>query len=692
MWGIDDRGGTLVSVPVTTTAVRLRRLAALAIVLAFGVAAQARADTVTDLGDFVPMGLNDHDQVVGDVMDTNSYDHAALWSGSLQALGQLGSTDESDAYAISDGGRIAGDDYASTSSVHGVYWNGGGTAHQVGPFSGVEDTSDYTVLNGVDTAGDLAGFTPLSSTNYSPAGFVYHGGTEVPVGQADLGGQPGGTGVGAITPDGIHLLGDVTTTSATTYKLWSSANPSGPGTALDITPPRNGALFFDAAEFGTEINNDLASDGTVLGYKGSGSSKQFYVRLPSGSELPVSTANAPPSTGLHLANAVNASHIVAGAIYGPTLSDPLHAAIWANGKVTDLNTLLPPGTTGWDLIEAFAINNNGDIVGVAAHGGKQVGFLLNTSASVSVKFGAIAKLQVGKVVDVPVTVTAGSVDLSSVSLGKGLKASDDHAKVQEQAPGITDFSLSAEQSRTFTFKLKGQSEGNAGLSVTTTASSSRGHVTDSATTFVKVWDPKVQVTQVKEPSERDQGNEILVKYRGLGWDPIGGPIEHTFSGHPLPAHAPAATFEGEIHFTLWPQRTTDHHAIEDHGGGGYCWGELATHQGGLYATTDKIKAKWGGWVLWSATPVLKAHEAWCEGEQYSFLDKAPAPIIVMGLFKDVRPALFGIRVYGARGVGGAVPVRPGHILNFHDADRDVCVSVSLDHNDLITSATHGRCL
>ncbi len=126
--------------------------------------------------------------------------------------------------------------------------------------------------------------------------------------------------------------------------------------------PHERRRLFARREFGTQIQNDLASDGTVLGYKGSGTSKAFYIRLPSGTETPVN--------GLHLANAVNASHVVAGAIYGPSLSDPLHAAIWANGKVTDLNTLLPPGTTGWDLIEATAINDNGDIAGIAAHDGQ----------------------------------------------------------------------------------------------------------------------------------------------------------------------------------------------------------------------------------------------------------------------------------------------------------------------------------
>ena len=64
----------------------------------------------------------------------------------------------------------------------------------------------------------------------------------------------------------------------------------------------------------------------------------------------------------------------------------------------------------------------------------------------------------------------------------------------------------------------------------------------------------------------------------------------------------------------------------------------------------------------------------------------------MGLFKDVKPAGIGIRVYGVRGAGATVLVHPGHILNFHDSGRDVCVAVSADHGDLITTVTHGKCV
>ena len=262
----------------STIRICLRHLA-LAIVLTLGLAAQAHAGTVTDLGDVVPMGLNSPDQVVGDVLDSSSGDHAELWSaGTLTRLPQLGSSDSSDAYAINAAGRIAGDDYATTSSVHGVYWNGTTAAHQVGPF--FTTSEDFTVLNGVDTAGDLVGTTPASGTS-DATGFIDKNGTEIPIGAADLDGQQGATAAGAITPNGARVLGQVSGgLTSDGYYLWSAATPDAHGTTLDITPSKNGALGFDAAEFSPLIQADLASDGTVVGYKGAGSSKVFYIRLP----------------------------------------------------------------------------------------------------------------------------------------------------------------------------------------------------------------------------------------------------------------------------------------------------------------------------------------------------------------------------------------------------------------------------
>jgi hypothetical protein len=668
---------------------RIGVLLVVTMVLAIGVAASAQADSITDLGvNFVPMGLNAAGQVVGDQTDNNDdYAHAALWNGSLQMLGQLNSADDSDAYAISAGGRISGDDYAGE-NVHGVYWNGGGTANQVGPFSGGSDTADYTVLNDVDTAGDVVGFTPDGGLI---DGFLYHAGTETLVGQTDLGGQPGGTVVGAITPGGSQMLGSVNTASANTYYLWSSANPSGPGTALNLTPPTNGAGIFAGVEWGTQVQNDLASDGTVIGYMGSGNSKTYYIRYPNGTETEIGQG----TSGLHLANAVNASHVVAGAIYGPSINDPLHAAIWANGKVTDLNTLLPPGTTGWDLIEATAINDNGDIAGIAAHNGQSVGFLLNTGASASVTFGTIPQLQVGQIVDVPVTVTAGAVDLSSVSLGDGLSVSGDHAKVEAQAPDLSGFSLNAGESRTFVFKVKGLSEGDASLSVSAAASSARGNVTDSATAPLTVWNPRLNVVRVKVPDQNEPSDTIDLQYRGMGWNPEGGAISFRFSGEDAGRRDQAAIFDGTLKINRWPNRTTDEHAIRDHAGSGYCWGELSASQGSLFGTT-KVEGKWAGWVLWSANPAIKAHEAWCEGEDHTFFEKSREPIVVFGQFPESKRLGLALKVFGADGPGTESPAKvltnTGPVLNYYDGARDVCVGVSLDHNgDLITTATRGRC-
>jgi probable HAF family extracellular repeat protein len=52
-----------------------------------------------------------------------------------------------------------------------------------------------------------------------------------------------------------------------------------------------------------------------------------------------------------------------------------HAFVTVNGKMTDLNTLIPPGS-GWVLDEAYSINDAGQITGYGEHNGQTRGFLL----------------------------------------------------------------------------------------------------------------------------------------------------------------------------------------------------------------------------------------------------------------------------------------------------------------------------
>ncbi len=60
------------------------------------------------------------------------------------------------------------------------------------------------------------------------------------------------------------------------------------------------------------------------------------------------------------ARAINDLGVIVGT--SVTLNYEVHACIWRNGSIADLNTLIPPGS-GWLLANAYDIDNDGRIVG-----------------------------------------------------------------------------------------------------------------------------------------------------------------------------------------------------------------------------------------------------------------------------------------------------------------------------------------
>ena len=356
------------------------------LVLAGIFAARARSATVTDLGEFVPNGLSNNNIVVGDILvepnEMTSSTHAAVWSnGTLTPLPERAGTSESEAYAVNEAGRAVGLEYVDGNNVHAVYWDGvAGLPTQIGPLAG---DADFSQAEDVDAAGDVAGSTSMFVTGaphvvvgyYAPAG-----GSPIPVGVGNLDADGGNSRVGAMTSDGAMLLGEVLgTISADGYYLWSSVSPGAAGIKLDITPGTSGFKFLTGSTYSLLlIQNDLANDGSVLGFKGAGLSRTWYVRTPDGAETQI--------VGLTAHNAINASHTVVGTMYTGDPLDPIRAAMWDPNTqtVTDLNTLLPPDS-GFILFDALAINDNGDIAGVAFHNGTQVGFLLTLSCSIKLE-------------------------------------------------------------------------------------------------------------------------------------------------------------------------------------------------------------------------------------------------------------------------------------------------------------------
>ena len=338
------------------------------------------AAQVFDLGaSFIPDGLNAKDEVVGNIFDAsvqNSVPHAGLWSnGVLTPLPEQPGAIQSDAYAINQAGRIVGGDTVPSkkgNDFHAIFWNGVGPPTQVGPIASFGPGSDGSQANGVDAAGDVVGETVgPSQKSFQETGFVSkNGGPPSTAGRGDSG-VDGSSDIGAITPDGRLLLGWASTSTSFDYYLWPGASPNAAGVRLDLHPMGSGFTVLGGAPGGLMIN-DLASDGTVIGYKDSSGTpvvRTKYIRLPTGAETPL--------TRIGGVNAVNAKHVVAGTI---PAGNTIHAAIWQNGEVTDLNTLLP-ANSGFTLFDALAINDNGDIVGIAGHNNQQVGFLLKPASA-----------------------------------------------------------------------------------------------------------------------------------------------------------------------------------------------------------------------------------------------------------------------------------------------------------------------
>jgi probable HAF family extracellular repeat protein len=99
------------------------------------------------------------------------------------------------------------------------------------------------------------------------------------------------------------------------------------------------------------------------------------------------------STGHSLAYGVNDAGIIVGRsdIYlNGAWQD--HAAVWQNGQLTDLNSLLP-ANSGWVLNYARAINNNNEVVGVGTLNGVSTAFTLSLGSGSGPTVSAASALQ-----------------------------------------------------------------------------------------------------------------------------------------------------------------------------------------------------------------------------------------------------------------------------------------------------------
>ena len=72
---------------------------------------------------------------------------------------------------------------------------------------------------------------------------------------------------------------------------------------------------------------------------------------------------------------INSSGDIVGCSYIPEAQNS-HAFLWKGGGLLDLNSLIPKDS-GWELNEAYAINENGQIVGDGTYRGQTRAFRLD---------------------------------------------------------------------------------------------------------------------------------------------------------------------------------------------------------------------------------------------------------------------------------------------------------------------------
>jgi probable HAF family extracellular repeat protein len=308
-----------------------------------------------------------------------------LFAGLLQAdiysvtdLGTLGGSSTA-AFGINNSGTAVGWGEGLTGYI-GAFSSGiGGSMQNLPGLAGATDTYAY----GINSSGTIVG---TSYVNGQPNGEIWNGSTST-----DLGAGIFATGIndaGAVIGGDGHafLLANGTTSDLGVLPGgdWSSAyGINNAGTVVGYGNIGNGMFrgFVwtpggGMEELGTFGGNNsyatgINSSGEVVGHASLSSGYENAFLEVGG----VMTDLGSLGGGSSYAYGINDSGTVVGYSWVAGDDNP-HAFVYMGGVMLDLNALIPSGS-GWELLEAYAINNGGEIVGEGLFDGQSHAFLLD---------------------------------------------------------------------------------------------------------------------------------------------------------------------------------------------------------------------------------------------------------------------------------------------------------------------------
>src|SRR5688500_1395573 len=321
--------------------------------------------TLTDLGslgagDTQAFDLNDSAQVVGYSRTSMLQSRAFLWdNGQMANLGVVNADDfQSAATDVNSLGHAVGTSTLRNGFARAALFRNGsaiGLTPELPPYEG---TSFASAIN---DHGHIVGAVDDDDSMF------YEGILWSANGPRTVLGHLGG---GSTRPADINNAGQIVGTSNTT---------AGPGHAFlwEYGLMTNlGVLEGDEDSGASAIN----ADGVIVGTSGRLDMDSAAIYTPFIYENGVMRAIVVQSSEAY-ATDINDAGVVVGIMRAGGTSSPYHAWIYADGIVTNLNSLIPSGS-GLHLAYANAINNNGEIVGLAYDArGKAHGFLLTPGGS-----------------------------------------------------------------------------------------------------------------------------------------------------------------------------------------------------------------------------------------------------------------------------------------------------------------------
>jgi probable HAF family extracellular repeat protein len=305
-------------------------------------------------------------------------------------LGTLGSDASSAAFGLNSGGQVTGYSGADANTNRAFLWSPGSGMAALGTLGGTVGrgnavNSSGTVVGNASNAsgqtmpfrtvaGAMQGLTPLAGASNAGATGIASNGTTV--------GFSNGTSLGLRAvlwdPSGAITNLGLLTGGSTSRAYGVNDN----GLVVGYSTATDGTRAFAWTQAGGMQNLGTLQDGTFSYAYGVNNAGQIVgwsdnaagnrgVLWTSASATAQELAPLAGDTA-SIAYGIN----IAGVAVGQSkLGSAGRAVLWNGGTVIDLNSYLPAGS-GWVLTDARAINDAGQIVGLATYGGQTYGYLL----------------------------------------------------------------------------------------------------------------------------------------------------------------------------------------------------------------------------------------------------------------------------------------------------------------------------